>query len=142
MTLNETVAAQVAEAAAKEAVAFFSISPEWEIDIKSEKLAEEGMDFVSAGGNHINLEYHQSLIKYDFGAVDSYENLWRVIGHEVAHLVLAEFDLLYAQFASTPRLTPLSVGLTHCIERAVTRLERLFIRQHPYPGDQTFLEAR
>ncbi|MFC5846719.1 hypothetical protein [Deinococcus petrolearius] len=133
MPVDADFAARVVARAYPLALTFFQPSPEWFLEPPAaEPIAGED------GGEARLLfrpDYLHAKVIYDPERHDSGEHLWRNIGHEVAHLLLMEYDVL--QIGMTGERERL---MTHANERAVTRLTRLWARERPYPGDGAFAE--
>jgi hypothetical protein len=133
MGLTQGFAWRVAEAAFDAARDFFQLSPEWQIDFYADDLEDEG----SRAEIRTEQRYLRVEIVYDATQFDSGADLWETIGHEVAHMVLNEYDAIEATLPNHLRH-----WFTHANERAVVRLERLFKRERPYPGDEAFKEMK
>lgn len=129
--LDPDFAKRVAERAYPLALAFFQPSPEWFL----EPIAAEAIDEDDGGEARLlfRLDYLHGKVIYDPARHDNGEHLWCNVGHEVAHLLLMEYDLIQGGMTGEKERL-----MTHANERAVTRLTRLWARERPYPGDDQF----
>lgn len=129
MSIDPDFAARIAARAYPDALQFFQPSPEWLL----EPIGAEPIDDGAEARLLFRADYLQAKIIYDPAKHDSGEHLWRNIGHEVAHLLFMEYDVL--QIGMTGERERL---MQNANERAVTRLTRLWARERPYPGDDAF----
>lgn len=129
--LDVAHAENVAHDAVRAARAYFCLSDEWEISMREDELERDVAAEITP-----QVDYHRAYITYNLRTMDSLEQLWVRIGHEVAHLVLIEQRLFFSALedhmqgdipASLVRLW------IHADERAVSRLERMFARDKPLP---------
>ena len=128
--LDAGEAMRTADRAAQAAREFFGLSEEWEIFIEEMQLEDE-----AAASVVIHLDYLRAFVRFNLREFQSFERLWRYIGHEVAHLVIAEHRLAIAAIEAqleNPLPPAAEVAWLHADERAVSRLERMFIRERPY----------
>lgn len=135
MSLDPDFALRVAARAYPLALDFFRPSPEWFL----EPIEAQEIEADDTGGGEarllLRLDYLHAKVIYDPARHDCGKHLWCNIGHEVAHLLLMEYDMLQnGMRGEQERL------MRHANERAVTRLTRLFTRERPYPGDTHFQE--
>lgn len=110
---------------------YFQISAEFETFVFFEP--HPNMD---ADGSAYVLMYHGYEFAELYLPTDrciSYANAWRSAAHEVAHLVTRELNCSCSSTRGVPHEL-LNVG----IEQATTRLERMFMRDHPFPGISQF----
>lgn len=122
-------AERVAGRAYASALAFFQPSPEWRITLARQTIDEEEVPAQC----WTKQNYHRAQIVYDPAQCEDGAELWRVIGHEVAHLLHSEYIVVEIH---APK--HLQGFLEHAGERLATRLENLFLRERPYPGDAEF----
>ncbi|MFC6591686.1 hypothetical protein ACFP81_06450 [Deinococcus lacus] len=129
--LDNDMLQRVAETGVTEAMRFFGISDEIEVRCEIDNSVPD----VDGGAAVIYMqhEYLRAKIVFHSVNIDTYEEAWGFAGHEVAHLVTREIDAVLARCPS---------ALMHLgcngIENATTRLQRLFMRERPYPGDAQF----
>lgn len=129
MSVEPQFAARIARAAFNAALRFFQPSPEWIIKLEPRTIEEE----ETPGQCWTRQDYFLAQIVYDPAQCEDGAEVWRVIGHEVAHLLSSEYIVLEQHLPERYH------GLcTHASERLTTRLERLFLRHYPYPGDAKF----
>lgn len=130
--MNYEFAERVAQAAFAQALAFFQPSPEWRPELRRDVI--DDAEICAQCWTKPN--YFIAHIVYDPDNCENGAELWRVIGHEVAHLLSPEYTVLEGMLPE--RYHAYS---NHANEVLTTRLERLFLRHHPYPGDEQFAEA-
>lgn len=116
------------------ALDFFAVSSDWKVEVRRGQLTD---DMVASC--HADTAYLRAIISLD---VDYYCRrpgaLWGDMGHEVAHLVTSELmDLLEDLPADDPTRLRLRAAHRIGIERATTRLERLFLRERPMSASAT-----
>lgn len=130
--LEMKVLANVVDAGVKEAARFFGISDEIEIRID---VSDDVPDDCKDAAMFIDIQhaYLRAKITAYPPNIRTYAEAWEFAGHEVAHLVTREIDSVLTQTSSALR----DLGTTG-MEQATTRLQRLFIRECPYPGDEAF----
>lgn len=133
MTVDPDFGQRVGEAAFAAAVDFFRPSPEWTLTLVFEALGE---DTDAEAQLWQRLNYLRAQVVVDLSRHDDGAHIWRNVGHEVAHMLLYEYDALQA---SQPKA--FDELLTQANEHATTRLQRLFERERPYPGDDAFAAA-
>ena len=127
MPLDPAFAERLVADAYPKALAFFQPSPEWFLEPPAaEPIEGDGEARLLFRSNYLHAKVIYDPAKHDDGP-----HLWRNIGHEVAHLLLMEYDVL--QEGMTGERERL---MEHANERAVTRLTRLWERERPYPGDR------
>ncbi|WP_019008971.1 hypothetical protein [Deinococcus aquatilis] len=130
--IDPDFAARVAQRAYASAWGFFQPSPEWLMEpIEAKELPSE--DGTGEAVLWFRIDYLRAKVVYDPARHDDGAHLWRNMGHEVAHLLLMEYDAIQQGMKGTQER-----AMTHANERAVTRLDRLFMRERPYPGDEAF----
>lgn len=130
--MNYEFAERVAQAAFAQALAFFQPSPEWAIQLERRPIDEE----ETPAQCWTKQDYLLAQIVYDPDQCENGAELWRAIGHEVAHLLSSEYIVLEQNLPQRYH------GLcTHASERLTTRLDRIWVRERPYPGDEKFAEA-
>jgi hypothetical protein len=118
---------KVALKAIKEARKFFGIDPAWCVALAIGATDEGKPAFIA-----IDLAYRKATIAVDPAQCDSAREVWRYMGHEVAHLVHAEFDLFRELVkASGEWSDALQAGYHYADERATVMLEQLFMRERP-----------
>ena len=78
---------QILEVGIEVAVDYFGITHDWVIRFDFSNID-------SAGLNSYWHQYKESTILINPFNVGSYKDLWKTIGHEVAHIVLAPFSLV------------------------------------------------
>jgi hypothetical protein len=118
---------KVALKAIKEARKFFGIDPAWDVALQV-GATEEGKP-ANIG---IELAYRKATICLDPAQCDTAREVWRYMGHEVAHIVHSEFDLfrdLVQAHAEWPQT--LQTAYRYAEERATVMLEQLFMRERP-----------
>jgi hypothetical protein len=80
----------------------------------------------------ILLPYRRAGINYDPGQARDARGVRAAVAHEVAHLVLAEFELFRDLVqASGEWSESLAVAYKYADERATVMLEQLFMRERP-----------
>lgn len=129
MPVEPQFAHRVARAAYMAALRLFQPSPEWSVSLEAQVIDEPEVPAQC----WTKPDYLLAQIVYDPAQCENGEEIWRVIGHEVAHLLSPEYTVLERMLPE--RYHSLS---THANERLTTRLERLWMRQQPYPGDAKF----
>jgi hypothetical protein len=125
--IDASLAKKVAAKSLKDARKFFGIDPAWDIKLASCPLEE---------GTHaevvILLPYRRAGINYDPGQARDARGVRAAVAHEVAHLVLAEFELFRDLVqASGEWSESLAVAYKYADERATVMLEQLFMRERP-----------
>jgi hypothetical protein len=118
---------KVALKAIKEARKFFGIDPAWDVALAIGTTDDGKPAFIN-----IVLSYRQATICLDPAQCDSAREVWRYMGHEVAHLVHAEFDLfrdLVQAHAEWPQT--LQTAYRYAEERATVMLEDVWVRERP-----------
>lgn len=137
--LDEGKLMRVAEAAVAAARAYFQTSPEVELHLQVADVKEGDGPLGSANAQvEICYGYHSAVIKFNIDSLDSYEEVWRAAGHEVAHLVTQELAATISARQAADTLSNLQVM---ALEAATVRLERMFVRDRPFldpdgPGEQ------
>ncbi|MDO4244575.1 MAG: hypothetical protein Q4C89_00940 [Deinococcus sp.] len=130
--IDPKTAENVARAALAAARDYFDLSHEWDIKLKVERLDDGEMGRIDQLP-----AYMRATIKYDSSQVDDAAELWSVIGHEVAHLAFSEhsqFGLTVEKHLDGPMPPALFAAWQYGNERAVSRLQRMFVRDRPLPG--------
>lgn len=132
--MDPALAERIVAEAYPAALAFFQLSPEWFL----EPPAAEPIQPDNGGEAKLlyRTNYLHAKVIYDPERHDGGEHLWRNIGHEVAHLLFMEYEVLEEGLKGEPKRL-----MTHANERTVTRLTRLWARERPYPGDAHFQPA-
>lgn len=132
MSLDPAFAERIAARAFSDAMAFFQPSPEWDVKLEAREIEEED----TPAQLWTKQDYLLATVVYDPAQCESGERLWSHIGHEVAHLLSGEYIVLEQQFPDRE-----GARFTHACERLTVRLERLWVRERPYPGDEAFKEG-
>lgn len=130
--IDPKTAETVARAALAAARGYYGLSHEWDIKLKEVRMEDESAAVI----NQLP-DYMTATISYDPSRMDTPEEVWRHIGHEVGHLVFTEHTL-YAQAVEKHLGGEMPAALfalwQHGNERALGRLERMFVRDRPFPG--------
>lgn len=131
MSLDPQKAARLARLALKRARAYFKVDPTWDIKLKAESLEQ-----WTAAEIERNTAYRRATVSYDPGQADSPAELWGHIGHEVAHILLAQLDVLQLALKESGRWDDSAQFLwTHGVENSVMTLQAMWERDCPMPKD-------
>lgn len=129
---REWTAAQVeahAEKALAAALAYFRIPDHWEV-----KLSYSGGTPGMAGEIQMDHTYLSAWITLNTEEHrQSPRKVWETMGHEVAHLADAPYDLLWESLPEKLR-EKRAVDYTRAMENAVTQRTRMFLRDVPDPA--------
>ena len=128
--LNPDDVARVAAECVRQAREFFVIDPAWKVYLKLGQLQGDARALIT-----ITADYLYASITVDPMASDDLAEVWGDVGHEVAHLVLADLENTRAfieQDEAHGSMSPLDRSFRQGVERAVVRLERLWLRERPY----------
>ena len=120
---------EIAEIAIPTAMRYFGIMDDWKI---AYHLGETPGD--SAAIIQIVSDYRSADIKLmPYFTEEAF--LWRTCGHEVAHVVLADLEPIRSYIEQNEKDGPPAFNrmLRFGIERAVNNLERLWVRDNPWP---------
>ncbi len=77
----------------------------------------------------MDVDYRRARITINPLHISDLEKLWQVVAHEVAHVVIADFNLFH-KVVETSEATD-HVWQYAC-ERTTTQLERVFLRERSY----------
>jgi len=129
--VTEKEGVRIARRAVREARRYFRIPAEWNVRLAQSDPGD------TKGQITAHPAYLDALIEYDLTQAESNADLYSTLGHEVAHLFLAEYDelivALLQQLEKSGEKTQALEALTDGVrERATTRLERMFCRDVPY----------
>ncbi len=114
-----------AQAALDAALRYFRIPDNWDVSLyfsgtEVDSGAEVQMDHTYLRARiTMNTEYLRA----------NPADIWRVVGHEVAHLTLAPFDLIWGNIRGKTR-----GEYVRAMENVVVQLERMWLRDNPDPG--------
>lgn len=119
---------RISAAAIDRAREFFNLTPEWKIHLQIQENDIEAEIFIKP-------HYHIAHLRVNPGKYDNPAAVWADVGHEVAHLVTADFELLYdyARTLGNVNQDYLSELWKDSVEPVVMRLEDLFVRHNPMP---------
>lgn len=128
--ISEAEVMRRAHRALNEACAYFGISSDWRFTLLSGSSLGEG--------NFAQVELDQTYLRatIELSVLDAQRDpghLWQSIGHEVAHVVTAEWANLWRRLPEEVRNGPLDPYHSDACERATVRLERMFLRDVPEP---------
>lgn len=110
----------VAELAIDEAKTFWQLDPKWDVSISVHDFEDD-----TGGDCHLNARYYMATIRIDSGCPTPAE-VWRIAGHEAAHIALAELDV-FAETESQQQSEAFKIA----VERTAAMLERVFERERP-----------
>jgi hypothetical protein len=135
--VDNDYSARIARKAFEVAKDFFQPPSEWDVTLYSIEDAPEWLqdEYPSDAQACVHIS-HQSLkarILYDPERIDDEQELWASIAHEVAHLLMTDSIRLGDQYRGND-----AKNAEHALEVTTIRLERLFLRERPYPGDDAF----
>ena len=129
-------AMEVARRAVDKACEYFDIKG-WDIDLSIKRLEDDTRGCIDK-----QVAYLRVWISIDASQADDLEAVWRTTAHEVAHIALCEVDILYhgAKKLMNDYDKQESLDFFHelAAERTTVKLERMFMRDCPYPGDEEF----
>lgn len=123
----------VIDKALDDAREFFGVTHELHLYVKYDRPPEATGPEGAAAGIGINLVYLRMEIWFDLTKDDRPKNWWSYAAHEIAHTVTREFNYP-TEFTLENDRNLFEVAQ----ENATVRLERLFVRERPYPGDASF----
>lgn len=128
--LDARAVEELAHDAVRAAREYFGLSGEWQI-----LMQEAALDGCSAKITP-QVDYMRAGIVYDLRSMETLEQVWVRIAHEVAHLVCIEQRLFFSALESHLQgdVPDALIRLwIHADERTVSRLERMFARDCPMP---------
>lgn len=131
MTLEPGLADRIIERCIKDSLKFWSIDDGIKVSFRLDKTD----NLAAAGECQIDLNYRRAQITINPLHIYDFEKLWQVTAHEVAHIVIADFELFFRCVGTGDENTPV---YDFARERTTTQLERVFLRECPYPGDEAF----
>lgn len=125
----------VVNAAIRHARRYFRIPDEFETFVFPNPAPDQDSDTPLM--TFITPEYlfHEIYVRPD--AVKAYALAWKYAGHEIAHLQSRELARLFDDLPDANR-----DAMRDGIEALTTRLDRMFLRDCPYPGDDHFTAPR
>jgi hypothetical protein len=109
---------------------FWGIDNSWEINWNFCTL----QNGVPAECEHI-IAYRRANIDIDLAQCDTLGDVWEHTAHEMCHVVVAEFDVYRHAVEKTPgneRVEFHPYAWEFAVERTVTQLQRVFLRERPY----------
>lgn len=126
----------VATAAIERGCEFFNLPGEWTVSL----VITDDEEKASPASVHCQHDYLTYAVHINPSGYESLADVWRDAGgHEVGHLVMEEALSLHEFMVDAKdRNAP---HLIRALERGTMRLEQLFVRVNPYPGDDAFKEV-
>lgn len=125
--MDESKAAKIAARAVDVAAEFFHVE-DWTLRWRQTRLPKGKAALINT-----RPAYNAADIEYDITQMEDEEDLWAAMGHEIAHLVSAEFLMLHDVLKADKVMTKgRDETYTYALEKLTTRLEHLFRRQRPY----------
>lgn len=123
--LSMDEADRVAERCIKESLKFWGIDDGLSVSFRIDKTE----NLAAAGECDIDVNYRRATITINPLHITDFEKLWQVVAHEMAHIVIADFNLFY-RCVGTDEST--EAVFNYARERTTTQLERVFLREQPY----------
>jgi hypothetical protein len=123
--LDVDVADLIAERCIKESLKFWRIDDGISVSFRFDKTD----NLEAAGECDIDLKYRRAQITINPLHISDFEKLWQVVAHEMAHIVIADFDLFYRCVKTDEGTEPV---FDYARERTTTQLERVFLRERSY----------
>lgn len=124
----------VVNAAVARARRYFRIPDEFETFVFDEPAQHQSRDVPLLTVIVHEYLFHEIYVRAD--SVSAYALAWKYAGHEVAHLQSRELVRLFGDLPED-----FSDDARAGIEALTTRLDRMFLRDCPYPGDAAFVPA-
>ncbi|WP_034343107.1 hypothetical protein [Deinococcus misasensis] len=123
--LDPEKALEIAELARLEAKKFFGIPAEIKINLTATRREENHLAQVFYMDAYLVADIH-----FDPSQMESFQELWEVIAHEVAHLESRE--ILHVVQVLEREKHPLFDQLNAGVEKLTVRRTRDFVKAHPY----------
>lgn len=129
--LDPDKALDVAEACVRASQEFWGLDD----SIKITVMIGPTENLKASGECTTDLKYRRAYIILNPLHITTWEQLWQVTAHEVTHIVVGELDHFHSivKTEKGDRLT-----YDYLRERVCVSLERVFLREKPYPGDESF----
>lgn len=104
--------------------------PHWRITVSYEPAPPDADGRYVAGHVNRRVDYDQAHVTLNPEAFDDESDVLRVLRHELMHVVLSPYDVFLNAVQSTldghAAAPALQSVWTHCMERAVIHLERMY----------------
>lgn len=132
--IDPGLADRVAERCIRDALKFWGIADLWRVSYRFDLLDNP----ECLGECWVSERYYTAKMTLVLARMDSPLQLWQVTAHEVCHIVPSEYRVFHY---AVPTDETTAAVWTVADERTVSLLERVLLRERPYPGDDAFKEA-
>lgn len=137
MAVDKDFAQRIIDRAIPEAMRYFEVSS----DLTLVGVTEAHPESKEPACVEMIHAYHRHDIHIVPERCHSGEDVWCYAGHEVAHSVTRELLYLHSVIEEAGADEMTVMMMRDYLEMATARLEGMFARDCPYPGDEAFAEA-
>ena len=126
--MNNEQILKIAHEGMKVAREYFVISPVWDIELATEKLTGN-----AAMRSWVTEGYWKAYIAIDTDAHKTPAQVWRNIGHEIAHIAAHPIMTFEKVLRAGGKLSGETEELyVTCLEQTIAVMERMWVRDRPY----------